>query len=431
MKIIVFFRLTSALIIISLFFLLPGSKAVAQEGQGQREEHGEHEGLGHGRVYAMANRAEGNTILVFDRKADGTLTQIQEVATGGLGSGPGELPAPFPPFPAGNPLTSQDSLVMTKHGHFLLAVNAGSNEISVLAVTEDGGLRLVDKAPSGGNVPVSIAHHNNLVYVMNEGELSPRPVGARPTMTGYFLDHFGKLHPIPNSARVTGSPDSEPGDVLFSPDGEFLIITDKFAETFIHVLHVDEDATTHEVATYIANNPAPLGAAFTHHRILAVTEANARFIDGRRTGVPNGSTTSTYRLTRDGTLTPISVAVPTLQTVDCWVRFTPDGRYAYVTNKGSGSVSSFRVSKQGELSLLASIAADTGGLFSEPIDEDITSDGKFLYVVSPMGALQKFTLPIPPNVGAIRGYRIEEDGSLTPVANVSGFPISIVGIVAR
>lgn len=56
------------------------------------------------------------------------------------------------------------------------------------------------------------------------------------------------------------SPNVEPGDILFSPDGNWLIITHKFAETFIHVLKVDDDATTHEVGTYVANNPAPLGA---------------------------------------------------------------------------------------------------------------------------------------------------------------------------
>ena len=70
-----------------------------------------------GKVYVMANRADGNTILVFNRTVEGGLTQIAEAATGGLGSGPGELPTPFPRgIAAGNPLTSQDSLIMTHDG---------------------------------------------------------------------------------------------------------------------------------------------------------------------------------------------------------------------------------------------------------------------------------------------------------------------------
>ena len=48
-----------------------------------------------------------------------------------------------------------------------------------------------------------------------------------------------------------------------------------------------------------------------------------------------------------------------------------------------------------------------------------------------MGALTNFTIPIPPDSGAIKGYRIAPDGFLTPVATVEGFPISIAGIVAR
>jgi 6-phosphogluconolactonase len=392
-------------------------------------EQDENTGNSH-RVYAMANRASENSILVFQRGKDGTLTLIQEVSTGGRGSGPGELPAPFPALPAGNSTTTQDELVMTENGRFLLAVNAGSDEISVLAVTESG-LELVDKVFSGGKVPLSIAIHRGLVYVLNDGELSQDIFGIAPTIAGFFLDDNGKLHPIPNSTRVTGAPDASPADIVFSPDGKWLIITDKFSGIFIHVLHVDEDATTHEAASYVANTPSPFGMDFTRDNILAVVEANASVVDGRRIGVNNGSSTSSYRLNEDGTLERISVAVPTHQTVACWVRFTPDGRFAYVTNTGSGNVSSYQVSKEGELSLLASVAADAGSPFAEPTDVAITPDGKFLYIISSMGAEKQFILPIPPNAGEVRGFSIGEDGSLTPVTTVSGFPISIAGLVAR
>jgi 6-phosphogluconolactonase len=384
------------------------------------------------RVYVMANRADGNTILVYHRTVDGTLSQIAEVSTGGLGSGPGELPAPFPiGIPAGNPLTTQDNLVLTDDGRFLLTVNAGSNDISVLAVTNDG-LELVEKAPSGGDVPVSIAQHGKLVYVINEGELSADELGKLPSMTGYFIDQNGHLTPIPNSFRITGSPDAQPAELLFSPDGNWLFITDKFAETFIHVLQVNGDGTTQDVRDYVANVPAPFGAAFTHDNILAVTEANAKFINGQRAGVPNGASVSTYQFNpKDGTMTPIN-SVGTLQTVSSYIRFTPDGRFAFVSGKGSGAMSSFTVSPNGEITLLQSTAALTGGTFSEPIDEDITEDGKFLYVVAPMAALgNTFSLPIPSNAAAVMGYRIGEDGSLTPVTRVDGLPLSAVGVVAR
>ncbi len=414
-------RLITSVITCCLAVLFLGSSVAALE---------EREGEKSGRVYVMSNRAAENTVVVFQRAQDGTLKIIQEVSTGGRGSGPGELPAPFPKVPAGNSLATQDELVMSEDGRFLLAVNAGSDEISVLAVTRSG-LDLVDKVYSGGRVPLSIAIHKHLVYVMNDGELAQDVFGVAPVIAGFVLDHKGRLHFIPGSTRVTGMPDANPGDMIFSPDGKWLIITDKFADTLIHVLQVDEDSTTHEVARYVANIPSPFGLAFTGRRILGVVEANASVVNGRRIGVNNGSSMSSYRLNDDGTLEPISVAVRTEQTVACWLHFTPDGRFAYVTNTGSGSVSSYRVSKTGELSLLESIAADAGSPFSEPTDVDITPDGKFLYIISSMGGEKTFVLPIPPNAGEVRGFRIGENGSLTPVTTISGFPISIAGLVVR
>src|SRR5262249_11055295 len=140
-----------------------------------------------GVVYVLTNLVEGNTVVVFHRSADGTLTRVSEVATGGRGSGPGELPPGFGDGPGPNPLDSQDGLVLTEDGRFLLAVNSRSNDVSVFAVN-NSGLRLVDRVASGGNFPVSIAHYKNLIYVLNEGESPDEFFGGVPTMTGFTLD---------------------------------------------------------------------------------------------------------------------------------------------------------------------------------------------------------------------------------------------------
>jgi 6-phosphogluconolactonase (cycloisomerase 2 family) len=396
--------------------LILGNAAMARPGQDRKDD--EDRTPKSGRVYIMPNRAAGNTIMVFNRADDGGLTFLAEVPTGGLGSGPGELPAPFPVGPGPNPLTSQDDLIITEDGRFLLAVNAHSNDMSVLAVTEDG-LQLTDRVPTRGIFPVSIAAHKGLIYVLNEGQDPARFIGGIPTITGFHLTRKGKLIEIPNSTRPTGDPNAEPADVVFSRDGESLIIPDKFAGTLIHVFHVEEDGSLEETFNIPANTPTPFGAAFTHHGILVVVEANAGLVNGRRQGVVDGATMSSYRLTEENTLEPISKAVPMNQTVGCWVRFTPNGHYAFVTNTGDGSVSSYKVSDRGELTLLAARAADTGGPFSGPVDEDITPDGRFLYVVSGFS-------------GELKGYRIGDDGSLTPVASVKGLTReSLVGTVSR
>src|SRR5581483_9022352 len=107
-----------------------------------------------GRVFVMNNESSGNVIVMMDRSADGILTRSAEFSTGGQGSGPG--PGPLP-------LESQDSLISARGGRFLLAVNAGSNTISALKVTDDG-LQLTDVASSGGIFPDALAYHDGLVY---------------------------------------------------------------------------------------------------------------------------------------------------------------------------------------------------------------------------------------------------------------------------
>jgi 6-phosphogluconolactonase (cycloisomerase 2 family) len=372
-----------------------------------------------GAVYVMSNLAGGNTIVSFHRDAQGGLTPWEEVSTGGKGSGPGPLPPDF-----GNsgqsplPLESQDSLVASEDGRFLLAVNAGTNDISVLEITDDG-LRLTDRASSGGIFPASIAYRHGLAYVVNLGgvpTLDSSP--GTPTMTGFFLTKKGKLQPIPGSTRVTGDFGSAPADIVFSPDGRFLVLAER-PTNLLDVFPVNDDGTVGAKVVSPSDNLTPFGMAFTRHGVLVVTES-----DDRTPRFPfiNASTTSTYRIRDDGTLETISRSVPDLQTAACWVRFSKNQHFAFVVNSPSGTVSSYSLTPGGELSLISAIAADTGGHTSAPIDEAITPNGKYLYVDAPhLGA---------PNIGEIRGWRVNEDGSLTPVTIVGGLPISFSGIVA-
>jgi len=358
-----------------------------------------------GAVYVLGNQLTGNTIVVFHRGADGALTRVQEVSTGGLGSGPGPLPPGFGNGPGPDPLNSADAIVMTEDGRFVLAVNAGSNELSLLAVTRDG-IRLVDKVPSGGDFPVSVTCRHGIVYVLNQRGI--------PNITGFFLNPEGRLQQIENSQRQLGALSSRPGDVSLTPDGDLLIVFETLAD-FIDVFRIEDDGRPGDQTRFSSNSKTPLAVAYTHHHILAITEGNNL---RPQQGTPHGSSLSTYRITREGALEPISKAVPNDQTATCWVRFSKDGRYVYTGNKGSGSISSYSVSPQGELTLMAGVAADTGGPISVPIDMDVTRDGKYVYIITSF-------------IGTVKGYRVEKDGSLTFVTSVNGLPITMQGIVAR
>jgi len=115
-----------------------------------------------GHVYANDNTKGTNTIGAFDRHADGTLTAEagSPFAAGGAGTGTG--------------LASQGALQFSADGRFLIAVDAGSNQISVLRIRPDGSLRLVRQGvvSSGGTLPDSVAVFGDLVYVANSGTSS-------------------------------------------------------------------------------------------------------------------------------------------------------------------------------------------------------------------------------------------------------------------
>jgi 6-phosphogluconolactonase len=381
-----------------LLFFLRGSVLAQEDSEG-------------GAVYVLTNLAQGNAVVVFHRNADGTLTRMEEVATGGLGSGPGELPPGFGPGPGPNPLDSQDGLVLTEDGRFLLAVNSKSNDVSVFAVHDDY-LRLVDRTPTDGNFPVSVAHKGGLVYVLNEGESPDQVLGGVPSITGFLLDITGKLHKIPNSTRAAGAPDSGPSEIAFSHDGRYLITTEMFTNQ-IKVFALDEDGMLKQTSTIRANNSTPLAVALGHDNLVVTTEGNDT---GHRVGSPNGATVSSYRLNDDGTLEAIDRAISVNKTGTCWVRFSPDDRFAFTGDSGSGTVSSFAVSREGGLTLLG--AVDTGGVASVPIDLTVTPNGKFLYVLASFK-------------GKVEGFRIGENGSLTSVGSASGLPITIQGIASR
>lgn len=371
-----------------------------------------------GHVYVMANEANGNQIIDFLRNQDGSLAETTRVSTGGLGSGPGPLPTAFGgPGPGPLPLNSQDSLIATRDGRFLIAVNAGSNEISVLAITPQG-LRLTDKASSGGIFPISVAEDHGLVYVLNAGapkSFAPSPSRPAPSITGFFLDFAGKLYEIPGSTRVTGAPVSVPADVVFGPDGDMLIIPEVMTNS-IDLFPLGKDGRTTQRLNLPSLGPSPFGIAVRDHT-LAVAEGHAVGQEG--IGVPGQASASTYRITNENGLQSIEREAASTQTAGLWIRFTPNGRFLYTSNLGSGTLSAFQVSERGELSLLEGAAAFTGQGISLPLDIGVTRNGQFLYG----NAINSFA-------GSVVGYRIGEDGSLTPVASVTGFPISIEGVVA-
>src|SRR6266568_3918767 len=118
-------------------------------------------------VFVQTDNPAGNTVVAYDRAADGALRQAGAYPTGGLG---GVLTGSVVEH-----LASQGSLALDPDGGRLYAVNAGSNTITAFTVDGDH-LDRRQVISSGGDFPVSITVHGNLVYVLNAHGLSATPV---------------------------------------------------------------------------------------------------------------------------------------------------------------------------------------------------------------------------------------------------------------
>jgi 6-phosphogluconolactonase len=179
--------------------------ALAGPAVGSASAYGRSGVVGH--VYVDDNTAGTNTVAGFDRHADGSLTPEagSPFSAGGAGTGAG--------------VASQGALQITASGRYLVAVDAGSNQLSVLRIHRDGTLRLVRTGVVGsdGVLPVSVATHDRLVYVANATPISPN-------YTGFILGHHGHLHPLAGST-VALPGGSQPGDVLFNDTGSKLVAT--------------------------------------------------------------------------------------------------------------------------------------------------------------------------------------------------------------
>jgi 6-phosphogluconolactonase len=327
-------------------------------------------------VYTLTNSAAGNSVLVFDRDADGSLTAAGSVASGGLGSG----------------LGSQGAVILDDHAHRLFAVNAGSDTVSSFAVTKDG-LELVDTAPSGGDLPISLTYDHGVLYVLD--------AGAPNSISGLRVDHDGDLSTLAGSTRPLSAPQTGPAQVQFSPHGDVLVVTEK-ATNRITTFVVDKDGLAGAPAWFPSAGGTPFGFAFAKHDRIVVSDA----------APPSGA--SSYQVNEDGTVSTITGVAATGQPSACWTVVTKNGRYAYTANTGAGSISGYEIGHDGSLTVLdGGIAATTGG---SPGDSAITGNGRFLYVRN--------------GIGAINAFRIGHDGSLTALAGIAGLPAGTVGLAA-
>ena len=248
--------------------------------------------------------------------------------------------------------------------------------------------------------PTSVANHNRLVYVLNAGS---------DTVRG-FRRQGSSLVAIPGATYALSQVGAGAAQVGFSPDGDYLVVTER-ATNQIGVFPVLPNGTLGAGSFQASAGATPFGFVFRKDGTLVVSEAVG--------GAVGASLASSYRIGNGGALQVITGAVATNQTAACWIAIPRNGKFAYTTNTGDGTVTGFDLNPAGALSLLdPSGVSGTLPAGAAPIDFEFTKNGRFLYVLDAGN-------------DEIRGFYRRNDGSLVALATAVPLDDGAAGLLAR
>jgi 6-phosphogluconolactonase (cycloisomerase 2 family) len=324
-----------------------------------------------GHIYTLDNDGNSNGVVILNRLADGTLTQMMAspVPTGGKGL----------VVPSSGDLDSQGPLRI--HGKHLLAVNPGSDSITVFEIAPSGALKPVTGSPfqSSGSHPMSLAVHGDLVYVANQAVPFANPTSA-PNITGFRLDKAGGLTPIAGST-IEFPPGEGPAQVEFNGAGTLLAATAGFqSDGSVRSFAVQSNGLLKEGT----------GSPFQADRAsgLSGTVGFAWTADGRRIMATNfrGSAIRVFSIDpKTAALTPEGARYSNHQRAMCWAVLGPDRKTLYGSNYVTNNASVFSIAGDGTLDLIGNSAPKRFSSSSVPDSKElqVSPDGKFLYLIGP------------------------------------------------
>jgi len=334
-------------------------------------------------VYVQTNAAP-NEVIAFRRATDGSLDRIGSVATGGDGDGSPHL-------------QSQGSVTLTGDERHLLVTNAASDDLSVFSVAADGSIELRERMHTG-STPRSVAERDGLVVVLNTGE---------PGLVSFRLNAEG-IERLEGGDQGLDTSDADPAQIAFSPDGSMVVITQRGTDSIV-TYQVTSDGSFGASSEIASEGPTPYGFAFTSGGTLVVAEAF---------GAEKGAAAASSYALEDGSLVVRASSVGNGRSEICWAVITPDDRFAFTTNFADGAVSRYAIASDGSLSLEDATAGISVDGMPGLRDEDITSDGRFLYAIDADG-------------GRIYGWAVDAEGSLEPIGSWDELPATVAGLAAR
>jgi 6-phosphogluconolactonase len=234
-------------------------------------------------------------------------------------------------------------------------------------------LSLSDQVLSHGVLPVSLAEHGSLLYVVNAGT-STTP----GNIFGFYLADHGLLFPLRGSSRgLSTTASTAPAEIAFNPSGSALVVSEKNTSV-LDTYAVDARGYATGPTVTPSNGSTPYGFGFGRGGALIVSDAVAGAL-------------SSYRLAATGSLQVVTSALADGQKAACWVATIDGGHYALTSNADSDTLSSYAVGPGGALTLVSGVDASTGAG-----DTDLAvggADGSLLFVHdSAAGEVEEFSI---------------------------------------
>ena len=331
-------------------------------------------------LYTETNNTRTNEILIYKINSDGTLHLNGTTTSGGTGTGAG--------------LGSQGALILDNEHEWLFAVNAGSNSVSSFRVHDDGSLSLAHTESSRGKTPVSLSVHGNLLYVLNTGS---------DNIHGFRIDEDGRLTHIEGSTQSLSGAGVNAPQISFTPNGNWLIVTEKATNRLVSFKLKNNGAVWPAIVTASAG-ATPFGFEFARDNFMVVSNAAG--------GAAGAGSATSYVLGANGKPHQINGAVPDHEAAPCWVAVTRFGRFAFLTNTASNSVSSYYVAPDGSLYLVHQVAASTDG---GPVDIVVAKNNFDVFVLNGKAK-------------TIGEYHRTFFGGLSATGSVGGLPAPATGL---
>ena len=330
-----------------------------------------------GQLYMQTNEVR-NAIVRYARAANGAITEMDRIPTGGAGSGEfkpisGQESAP-------NAFEGAGSVILAESNTLLFTTNGGDNSVTSFRVSPDGKLTVIDRQPTGEPVTGRSGTAKSLAYRPQSRTLYVLHAFGPNHLRSYTVAEDGKLklRPERHSVNTATKTDRVSTQAVLSPDGRFLLVDILFDAhptanpdgspnlvvanapdpDGLVIFPVRDDGTLDEASFADAGGAGPFYIAFLN-----------RSRDTFLNGVAVGDGVLVSRIDGEGRVTngPL-VPIDTSQGKPselCWLQITSDNSLVLATNFGYGTVSTYRLA-EGRLSLL-----------QDPANEAIPGDGTF------------------------------------------------------